>query len=205
VSAAAPFADSRRLTGANLFFATTGAVLECVGIDVDDAMLDAWRQRVLRASAHLGWPAPRASARVHPGGASLALAAPPDQLYTATEVNEWALCATLAAREPRRREALAAAMLAALLDDAADPTQVIPPVLDEPAALARLSVLAAREARPALRMLLDAAARRDVPAVLDDDVLTLGVGVRAATIRSRRCPHRATCRGRRAAASRRRS
>jgi UDP-N-acetylmuramyl tripeptide synthase len=178
VNSPLPFADSRRLTGANLFFATTGAVLETAGVGVDAALLDAWRARAVRASAHLGWPAPRAVGRLHRGGASLAVAAPPDQLYTATEANEWALCATLAEREPDRAAELPAAMLAALLEDAADPAQVLPPVLEESAALARLAVLAAREASAPLRTLLDAAARRQVPVVLDDDTLTLGLGAR---------------------------
>ncbi len=175
-----PFADSRRLTGANLFFATPGAVLETAGVAVDGALIEGWRERVQRASAHLGWPVPCAVARTHAAGASLAVAAPPDQLYTATEVNEWALCAVLAAREPARGAALVAALHAALLEDAADPLQVIPPVLDEPAAFARLRELAARERRPPLRALLDAAVQRDVPAVLDDDAVTLGFGARSA-------------------------
>lgn len=177
MSAALPYADSRRLTGANLFFATTGAVLETTGIAVDDSLLDGWRQRVLRAAASLQWPAPQVVGRTHLGGASLALTAPPDQLYTATEVNEWALCATLAERAPARAADLVDAMLAALLDDATDPAQVLPPVLEESAARARLAVLSEREARPTLRALLTAAERRDVPAVLDDDDLTLGLGV----------------------------
>ena len=63
---ALPFEDSRRLTGANLFFGRTGAVLETTGLEVDDALLDGWRRRVERARAHLGWPRdPAAVARVH--------------------------------------------------------------------------------------------------------------------------------------------
>jgi UDP-N-acetylmuramyl tripeptide synthase len=183
VSVALPYADSRRLTGANLFFATTGAVLETAGVAVDESLLEGWRRRALRAAASLQWPAPRAVARTHLGGASLALAAPPDQLYTATEVNEWALCATLAERGPARAADLAAAMLATLLEDATDPTQVLPPVLEEGPALARLGLLAEREARPALRALLAAAMQHDVPAVLDDDDLTLGLGARGREFR----------------------
>src|SRR6516225_1387545 len=87
-----PFEASRRLTGANLFFAGTGAQLETTGIAVNDTLLDAWRVRAARARAHLGWDradtagvAQRAlAARVHAGGASLALAAPIDALFTAT-------------------------------------------------------------------------------------------------------------------------
>ena len=52
-----PFEDSRRLTGANLFFSSTGAVLEANAGVVDDSLLDGWRQRVARARERLGWPA----------------------------------------------------------------------------------------------------------------------------------------------------
>jgi len=38
-----PFEDSRRLTGANLFFVSTGAVLETHGIEPDDDLLSGWR------------------------------------------------------------------------------------------------------------------------------------------------------------------
>ena len=48
-----PFEDSRRLTGGNLFFASTGAVLDVVGVPFDDALIDAWRTRVERAGARL--------------------------------------------------------------------------------------------------------------------------------------------------------
>ena len=97
-----------------------------------------------------GGPAPGVVARRHAGGVSLALAAPVDQLFVATEVNEWALCATLAAADPACTGALEAALLAEVLEDAAEGVPVLPPVLEERAALARLAELAAREARPAL-------------------------------------------------------
>lgn len=169
-----PFDASRRLTGANLFFATTGAQLETVGLEVDAALLAAWQERISRARAHLGWPQAELSVRRHAGGVSLALAAPCDQLYTATEVNEWALCAALSAREPGRWPGLEQALGAAALEEAGAGATVIPPVLAADAALARFSQLAQSEARPALMRLLAAAAARDLPYVLDDDILTLG-------------------------------
>lgn len=60
--------------------------------------------------------------------------------------------------------------------DATEPAQVIPPVLEESAALARLATLAQREARPALRALISAAVSRRLPQVLDETLLTLGSG-----------------------------
>jgi cyanophycin synthetase len=107
---------------------------------------------------------------------SLALAAPCDQLFVATEVNEWALCATLAERDPGCTAAFEAALLAEILEDTADPASVIPPVLAESRALARFATLAAREAQPLLMALLAGAGERGLPHVLDEAALTLGAG-----------------------------
>jgi UDP-N-acetylmuramyl tripeptide synthase len=171
-----PFEDSRRLTGANLFFASTGVVLETVSIAADEALIFQWRSRVGRARARLGWPDAQVLARSHPGGASLAFAAPYDQLFVATEVNEWALCSALLECDPARWTGLQEALLRAVLEDAADPQSVVPPELEETAAFRRLERLAATEARPALRDLVDAASDRGLPHMLDDTVLTLGAG-----------------------------
>jgi cyanophycin synthetase len=173
---ALPFEDSRRLTGANLFFAATGAVLEVVSVAIDDFLLEQWRVRIERARARLGWPVAQVVARRHAGGASLAIAAPYDQLFVATEVNEWALCATLLDRDPSRWNGLQAALLDAAIEDATDPQTIVPPELEESAALTRFLRLAAAEARPGLRALIDAAAERNLADVLDDASLTLGGG-----------------------------
>ena len=182
-----PFEASRRLTGANRFFAGPGAQLETSGVPVSDALLAAWRSRAVRARTHLGWDdaagdtasaaRPGVAARVHAGGASLALAAPADALFTATEVNEWALCAALCALDGARWGGLEAQLAAAALEDAADAATFLPPVLEERAALARFERLAGREARPPLRALLTAAAARGLPYVLDDEIVTLGGGM----------------------------
>jgi UDP-N-acetylmuramyl tripeptide synthase len=140
--------------------------------------------RAERARARLGWdppggPAgnlPGVVARVHARGASLALAAPVDALFVATEVNEWALCAALLAQDPQRWSTLETALAAAALEDAADPAAVILPVLEESAAFERFGLLAAREARPDVRALLAAVAAHGLPYALDDDTLTLGAG-----------------------------
>jgi UDP-N-acetylmuramyl tripeptide synthase len=156
-------------------------VLEVVGIPIDDALLDGWRERVGRARKQLAWSEAELVARRHAGGVSLALAAPCDLLFLATEVNEWALCATLQLRDPQRWTELPAALLAAALEDAVDPATVVPPVLDERAAMARFTLLATREARPALRALLAMSVLRGLPHLLDDDELTLGAGTGART------------------------
>ena len=149
---------------------------------LDDASVTAWRERVERAVAALGWTPHQSVARHHAAGTSLALAAPADQLFLATEINEWALCAALRARDPDRWVDLEAALLAAALENATDPQTVIPPVIEETAAQARFRRLAELEARPLLRALLAAAQSRALPYLLDDQDLTLGAGVGGRTL-----------------------
>jgi cyanophycin synthetase len=172
-----PFEDSRRLTGCNLFFASTGAVLEIVKVHIDDALLAAWRLKVEHAGAWLGWTK-QSIARRHAGGASLAIAAPIDQLFLATEVNEWALCAALVERDPARWAKLEEALVAqaSVAADSTNQALDLLPVIDESAALARFERLSVLEAQPKLRSLLGAAATRDLPYVLDESELTLGAG-----------------------------
>jgi UDP-N-acetylmuramyl tripeptide synthase len=170
--------------GGNLFFAGTGAVLETVGVEIDDALLSGWRTRVERARRHLGWDrstpgsplAPAIVARRHATGVSLALQAPVDQLFTATELNEWALCATVFERDPVRWANVTVDLLADYLEDANDPADVIPPVLEEHAALSRLAARAASERRPDVVSLIEAACARRVSHLLDEATLTLGAG-----------------------------
>ncbi|HVH85027.1 MAG TPA: Mur ligase family protein, partial [Steroidobacteraceae bacterium] len=151
-------------------------MLETVGLEPDAALIEGWHTRVTRARRRLGWTMPGIVARRHAGGVSLALAAPVDQLFTATEVNEWALCATLLARDPACWNDLERALAAAAPETAADGSATVAPVLAEDAALERLALLAAREARPELIRLIAAADAHSLPYVLDETLLTLGAG-----------------------------
>jgi cyanophycin synthetase len=174
-----PFVDSRRLTGSNLFFASTGAVLDVVRIAVDEALITAWRTRVERAGAQLGWADRQSIVRAHAGGVLLAISAPSDQLLLATEVNEWALCAALVARDPKRWAGLNEGLVAAALDSADDgtnPAVEFAPVIEETAALARFQRLASLEAVPGMLVLLEVAAVKALPHFIDDTELTLGAG-----------------------------
>ncbi len=139
----------------------------------DAATLGAWQERVRLARRELRWPDAPLAALAHAGGASLALSAPVDQLVTATEVNEWALAASIAEREPAR----AAALVAALALE--QPEEAEPPVLEATGALLRLRRRAAREADPRLRGLVAAAVERRLPYLADDEALTLGAGTGA--------------------------
>ena len=52
-----PFEDSRRLTGANLYFDGAGAALEtAAGLAFDAGTLQLWRANVARSRTLLGWP-----------------------------------------------------------------------------------------------------------------------------------------------------
>lgn len=143
-------------------------MLETVGIAVDDAMIDGWRERIARMRAALDWPDGTMVARRHAGGASLALAAPIDQLLTATEVNEWALLSTLWSRGVR-----------AGMDWPHAPGH--PAAWDEGDALRTLRTFASGERDPVLVPLVHAAEENAVDVLLDDDELTLGSGRRART------------------------
>lgn len=161
-----PFEDSRRLTGANLYFDGAGTALETArGLAFDAAVVQRWRGNVARLRAALDWPDGAVFVREHATGASLAFEAPPDQLYTATEANEWALHAALGLRA----------------DDTpvdADNASPRPHVahFDDDEALRRLRELAQAEARPAMLALVAAARARGVPAHADDEVLSIGEG-----------------------------
>lgn len=101
-------------------------------------------------------------ARPHGSGASLAFTAPEDQLFTATEVNEWAW---LRALEETSGTALGRFFAPGH-----------PAVGDQESALATLSAMAAAEARPGLMTLLHEARLRLLPALLDESILSLGAG-----------------------------
>lgn len=152
-----PFEDSRRLTGSNVYFAGCGAALETMGPQARDAVaLAAWWIRANAAREALGWPATEPVVRVHRTGTSLAFTAPADQLYTATEINEWAWCASVA------------------FHDFHAPGH--PSTYDTALALHTLRCFAAEERRPDVIALLDAARAHGVPALHDDDALSLGLG-----------------------------
>ncbi len=154
-------------------------MLDALAVPFDDAVITAWRERVLGAALQLRWPTPVTVCRRHARGISLAVSAPMDQLFLATEVNEWAFCAALVVADPRRWQSLEADLIveaARVADMTATPAAGIPPVLDADAALSRFARIQAREAQPALLVLLAIASRQAVSYTLDEDLLTLGSG-----------------------------
>lgn len=86
--------ESRRLTGPNLLLDRAGAVIE-VSLEPEETetAVAAWREQARRMLDAVGWSGEEIAVRTFPGGASLAISAPVDCLYAATEVNEWAWAA----------------------------------------------------------------------------------------------------------------
>jgi cyanophycin synthetase len=114
------------------------------------------------------------------------MTAPLDQLFTATEVNEWAFCAALVAADPARWKHLTDALIEAARVAAEQSTMsaafaVAPPVIDEQAAFVRFEKLAKIEGSPPLRALVAAADTRGLSYLADDDDLTLGSGASGRT------------------------
>ena len=139
-----PFEDSRRLTGANLYFGGAGAALETAPELVFDAeALLRWRGNIARVRAALDWPDGAIFVREHATGASLAFEAPLDQLYTATEANEWALYAALGVRAGD-----------APVDEDAETPRPHVAHFDDDEALRQLRALADAEAKPQLLSLI---------------------------------------------------
>jgi cyanophycin synthetase len=144
--------DSRRLTGPNLLLEGPGAVIDARldGADAN-AVVAAWRELAGAILAAVGWGGEPVAAAVHAGGVSLAFGAPPDALYAATEVNEWAWEAAVArlAGEPE-------------------------PSVDE--AAERLRALIAEERNPRLMALREVASKAGVAFLADDQEVSVGMG-----------------------------
>ena len=141
-----PFANSRALDARNEFFADAGVALDVISIDPGDDLIERWRAGIAAARARLGWASEAPCvATAHGGVLALAVAAPADQLQTAAEANQWALCAALHERDPMHWCGLRDALRTRA--EASGPGACLhwPAELDEGAALARLERLAAHE------------------------------------------------------------
>ncbi len=132
-----------------------------------EPVLAAWRLAITAALTALTWPIDlhirrHDDGRGHPG-ADLVFAAPPEHLYLATEINDWAI-ATASAQPP-----------ADLVDELAPQ-------------LPAWREAIAREQQPAVAALRREAAARDLPVLADDDGLSIGHGRRALTFPARLPP-----------------
>ncbi|HEX3555350.1 MAG TPA: Mur ligase family protein [Thermoanaerobaculia bacterium] len=160
--------DSRRLTGPNLLLDRAGAVLEVsLAPEEAEAAVTAWRENVRPMLGAVGWPNEEIAVRRFPGGASLAISAPIDSLYPATEVNEWAWAAA------------EAAVKGAAAPDLAEAAE-------------GLRAMIAREANPSLLALRAAAAAHGVSFLWDDRHASVGLGTGSLTWPAEALPHPAT-------------
>jgi cyanophycin synthetase len=149
--------DSRRLTGPNLIQDRAGAVLDvALAAGERETVPALWERQARRILDAVGWPEQETRVRLFPNGASLALSAPIDALYAATEVNEWAWTAA---------ETVARGWEEPAVTEAAE----------------RLREEIARESNPALLALRDAALAQGVAFLADDDHASVGLGVGSLT------------------------
>jgi len=149
-------ADSRRLTGPNLYLDGPGAVLDvAVGAGERSASsLARVREALLGWLADVGWADALVAGRAWPAGFSLAVCAPIDALYAATEVTEAAFAE--ASRGP------------------------LPPP-ERAAEVARLRAAIETERQPARRALFAAARARGLNVCGDDQSTTVGMGTGSRT------------------------
>ena len=144
--------DSRRLTGPNLLWNCPGAVID-VEFDngSNDMDIQTWLSRVRQMMDALGWNKERTCVRRFKGGASLAISAPIDALYAATDVNDWAFDAACDIREGRSE----------------------PEIGHD---VQRLAEIIRSERNPHLIALRDAAMARNKPILIDTEDVSIGMG-----------------------------
>ncbi|MCB9897297.1 MAG: Mur ligase [Planctomycetes bacterium] len=185
--------DSRRLTGPNIVWDRIGA---CMEVDLPEgrageALLARWDAAAHALLVALDLRGECTAHRRFAGGASLAVSAPRDALYVATEIDEAAWDAAQRAVDggAARGDHAAAGDVDAARD--ASPVFCVGPdgvaeTFD--ATVARLRAAREAERNDALRVLEDAARARGVPCLADDDELSLGLGVHSVTFPARALP-----------------
>ena len=178
--------DSRRLTGPNLHLRGPAAIAEVAFEPGEDrpAAVAAWRVAVTAALHGLGWPV-ELFVRLHEdahghAGADLVFAAPDEALYLATEINDWAVAAANHSLDHSTAAALDDSPHSSTTPDSSHPSTAPAPT-DPGPLLPEWRDAAAREHRPGLQALRDAAAARDLPCLRDDDNLSIGHGRRSIT------------------------
>ena len=143
--------DSRRLTGANLFWDRPSAIIDVAFDGPADAVIAAWERAVNELLDAVAYSGEKTCHRAWQGGASLLVSAPIDVLYSMCELNEaaWAIASCKCAG-----------------GDAPDLSEIVP----------RLNRLFDEERNPELLALQQAARDHRVPFLWDDDEVSLGFG-----------------------------
>jgi UDP-N-acetylmuramyl tripeptide synthase len=143
--------DSRRLTGANLYWDRPSAVIDVAIDGPPEPVAEAWEAAARDLLDAVGHAEEQCCRHYFQGGASLLISSPIDVMYSMCELNE---------------AAWAAALGALSAGPAPDPEEVIP----------RLNRLFDEERNPALLALQSAARREHVPFLWDDDEVSIGYG-----------------------------
>ena len=89
--------DSRRLTGANLYWEYPSAIIDVSIKGASEEIITAWEQAVRKWLDPVGYAEQKTCYRVFDGGASLLISAPIDVLYSMCELNETAWSSAVAA------------------------------------------------------------------------------------------------------------
>lgn len=147
----------RRLTGPSMIWDRTGAVVDVYFEAIETtALLAHWQFHARRVLDALGWHDEPITSRPFQGGATLAVSAPQDQLYSAVFAVQtaWHFCAAaLLNSEPRSFNLM----------------------------IKELKEVMAQEANPALMALVAVAAQRDVDILCDDESVSIGQGIGSRT------------------------
>ncbi len=144
--------DSRRLTGPNLLWEKPGAIIDVLAPkESREVLINTWQTQVKKLFDALGWSSEEFCARLHHKGASLAISAPIDLLYSACEINEAAWNSSVAL----------------INNEEAQDFETVVNALEK-------EIL--QEQNPRLIELQKIAARKGVTFLVDDDFVTLGMG-----------------------------
>jgi UDP-N-acetylmuramyl tripeptide synthase len=143
--------DSRRLTGANLYWDCPSAIIDVAIDEPPEGIIEAWECAARQYLEAVGYEEQQTCSRTFDGGASLLISAPIDVLYAMCELNE---------------AAWAAALHEAGHGDSPDLRELLP----------RLNRLFDEERNPELLALQAAARAQGVPFLWDDDEVSLAYG-----------------------------
>lgn len=147
--------DSRRLTGHNLLWQYPGAIIDAWVEGLDKmAVVDCWKKFAQQLLDGVGWSTQQTTSRIFDDGVSVAISAPIDALYAATEINEhaWRLCCDkLLVQEEHSLDAT----------------------------INQLKQIINDEVNPTLIDLIDASNKNQAPWLVDDDEFSLGYGASA--------------------------
>lgn len=143
--------DSRRLTGANLYWSRPSAIIDVNIAGPAEDVIHAWEEAARQWLDRVGYSDEQTCFRLFEGGASLLISAPVDVLYSMCELNELAWASAVAACGE---------------GELPDPAEELP----------RMTRLFDEERNPALLALQKAARDHGVPFLWDDDEVSLGYG-----------------------------